>query len=95
LACFLAQQCTEKYLKARLFEAGIPFAKTHDLTVLLSDVAPVEPAWTLFAADLRLLSDYAVRFRYPGKPANRSVARDAVGRCKDFRAAARLALGLK
>src|SRR6266852_9206884 len=34
-ACFHAQQCTEKYLKARLQEAGIPFGKTHDLPALL------------------------------------------------------------
>jgi HEPN domain-containing protein len=29
--CFHAQQCAEKYLKARLIEAGIRFPKTHDL----------------------------------------------------------------
>jgi len=31
LVCFLSQQCAEKYLKARLVEAGISFPKTHDL----------------------------------------------------------------
>ncbi len=30
-AAFHAQQCAEKYLKARLEEAGIAFARTHDL----------------------------------------------------------------
>jgi HEPN domain-containing protein len=30
-ACFHAQQCAEKYLKARLQEAGIAFPRTHDL----------------------------------------------------------------
>ena len=34
-ACFHAQQCIEKYLKARLQEAGIPFPKIHDLSRLL------------------------------------------------------------
>ncbi len=29
--CFHAQQCAEKYLKGRLFEAGASFKKTHDL----------------------------------------------------------------
>ncbi len=29
--CFHCQQCAEKYLKARLIEAGIAFARTHDL----------------------------------------------------------------
>jgi len=36
LACNLAQQCAEKYLKARLEEAGISFKKTHDLEELLN-----------------------------------------------------------
>ena len=35
--CFLCQQCAEKYLKARLEEAGIRFQKTHDLDKLLQD----------------------------------------------------------
>jgi len=29
-ACFHAQQCAEKYLKARLNEASVPVHKTHD-----------------------------------------------------------------
>lgn len=33
--CFHAQQCAEKYLKARLDEAGSAFSKTHDLSLLL------------------------------------------------------------
>jgi HEPN domain-containing protein len=33
--CFHSQQCVEKYLKAYLQDAGIAFAKTHDLVVLL------------------------------------------------------------
>jgi HEPN domain-containing protein len=33
-ACFHAQQCVEKYLKARLQEAGIVFTKTHNLIFL-------------------------------------------------------------
>ena len=32
--CFHAQQCAEKYLKARLEEAAIGFAHTHDLLML-------------------------------------------------------------
>jgi HEPN domain-containing protein len=33
--CFHAQQCVEKYFKARLYEADIPFSKIHDLRILL------------------------------------------------------------
>jgi HEPN domain-containing protein len=44
-ACFHAQQCAEKYLKARLIEAEIVFPRVHDLEALLNLVLPVEPAW--------------------------------------------------
>lgn len=37
-ACLHAQQCAEKYLKARLQEANIAFTKTHDLVKLLNMV---------------------------------------------------------
>jgi HEPN domain-containing protein len=39
--CFHAQQCAEKYLKARLEEAGVVSGKTHDLSRLLSLVVRV------------------------------------------------------
>jgi len=51
--CFHAQQCIEKYLKARLQEAGITFGKTHDLTSLLDIVLAVEPGWDTLRADLQ------------------------------------------
>lgn len=41
-ACFHAQQCAEKYLKARLHESGIPFERTHNLVHLLDLVLPEE-----------------------------------------------------
>ncbi|HNR29804.1 MAG TPA: HEPN domain-containing protein [Candidatus Hydrogenedentes bacterium] len=34
-ACFHAQQCAEKYLKAMLHEMGVTLPKTHDLAALL------------------------------------------------------------
>ena len=34
-ACFHAQQCAEKYLKAILQEQSIPFGRTHNLIALL------------------------------------------------------------
>jgi len=45
-ACFHSQQCVEKYLKARLQEAAIPFPFTHQLSALLNLVLPVEPLWS-------------------------------------------------
>ncbi|NQT94624.1 MAG: HEPN domain-containing protein [Lentisphaerae bacterium] len=41
--CFHAQQCAEKYLKARLSEAGIHFEKVHDLPALLEQALAAEP----------------------------------------------------
>ena len=92
---FHAQQCAEKYLKARLCESGREPPKIHDLVVLLDMVLPLEPAWELFRADLRFLSDFSVSYRYPGPLADRKKALDARRYCRAFRRAARLALGLK
>ncbi len=93
--CFHAQQCAEKYLKARHCEADISFSKTHDLLVPLDLALSVEPLWESFREGLALLSDYAVNFRYPGELADRESAREARRRCRPFRAAARKALGIE
>lgn len=74
--CFHAQQCAEKYLKARLQEASIRFGKTHDLTLLLDEVLAVEPAWDAHRADLQTLSAFAVSYRYPGDSADKNEAED-------------------
>jgi HEPN domain-containing protein len=87
--CFHAQQCAEKYLKARLCEVDITFSKIHDLVALLEQVLEVEPMWESFREDLAYLSDFAVTFRYPGESAI-----DAQRRCHRFRNAARDVLGL-
>jgi len=93
--CFHAQQCAEKYLKARLCEAGVAFAKVHDLVALLELALPVEPLWEAYRADLAALTDYAVSFRYPGQSADRQAAKNARRHCKVFRKAAREALRLR
>jgi HEPN domain-containing protein len=38
--CFHAQQCAEKYLKARMAHSEVPFAKIHNLPTLLDQVLP-------------------------------------------------------
>ena len=93
-ACFHAQQCAEKYLKARLCEADISFSKIHDLVALLEQVLEVEPDWETFRENLAFLSDFAVTFRYPGESADRESALDARRRCRLFRRAARKVLGV-
>jgi HEPN domain-containing protein len=84
-ACFHAQQCIEKYLKAWLAKKGIVFARTHDLEVLLDLIVPYEPAWDAFRGQLIDLSSFAVSFRYPGDSATRDLARLAVKSCKNLR----------
>jgi HEPN domain-containing protein len=84
-ACFHAQQCAEKYLKARLQEAGLAFKKTHDLVNLLNLILPSEPTWSALRADLIVLTDFAVEYRYPGNSATKQEAQDAVKRCRYIR----------
>jgi HEPN domain-containing protein len=93
--CFHAQQCAEKYLKARLCEADVTFSKVHDLVALLEQVLDIEVDWEGFREDLAYLSDFAVAFRYPGESADRESAIEAQRRCRRFRGAARKALGLE
>ncbi len=93
-ACFHAQQCIEKYLKARLQEAGIAFSKTHNLTFLLDLLLPIEPAWDVFRQKLLALTAFAVAYRYPGASADKDTARQALNFCKEIRQEVRLSLGL-
>lgn len=94
LLCFLCQQCAEKYLKARLVEAGRTFAKIHDLEELLDAVLVIEPELENLRAGLASLTDHAMVFRYPGESATKEVARTAFRNCSEARAAIRRCLGL-
>ena len=93
--CFHAQQCAEKYLKARLEEAGVATGKTHDLAKLLSLILPVESSWKILRQDLIVLTDFAVDYRYPGSSATKTDAKDAVKRCMKVRLVIRRSFGLK
>ena len=93
-ACFLFQQSAEKYLKARLEEAGVRFPKTHDLVALLQLAAPLEPLWTAFTTAGRKLNNYAVKVRYPGNEATAAEMKTAHKDAKAIRDEARTALGL-
>ena len=93
--CFHSQQCAEKYLKARLQEAGIPFGKTHNLLALLDLILEVEPLWSEFRPLLRVLNRFAVDFRYPGESADKEMAKQAYEYCRTIRGRVRQSLGLK
>jgi HEPN domain-containing protein len=92
--CFHAQQCAEKYLKARLCAAGEDPGRTHDLVTLMEKALPFEPLWEAFRQDLAYLSDFAVAYRYPGETSSKAQARDAIARCRRFRHVARQSLRL-
>jgi len=93
-ACFHAQQCAEKYLKARLQEEDIPFGRTHNLTALLDLLVPTEPSWAMLRPHLRALTVFAVEVRYPGESADKAEAREALALCREVRRRIRLSLGL-
>lgn len=94
LAGFHAQQCVEKYFKARLQESLVPFSKTHDLEQLLGLALAIEPAWSGLRADLAFLSRLAVEVRYPGIQVTPDDANEAARICSSFRALARASLGI-
>ncbi len=94
-ACFFCQQCVEKYLKAQMVEAGVPFPKTHDLFLLLNLASKVEPPWLAFASAAKAITNYAVDFRYPAHSATLREVRTSMKHCRVIRAEARRSLGLK
>ena len=94
-ACFHAQQCVEKYLKAKMHESGISIPKTHDLIVLLKLVLPLEPAWGSFLRAFAELTPYGVSYRYPGMDADVVATRRQMITCRAFRREARRSLGIQ
>lgn len=82
--CFHCQQSVEKYLKARLVEAGAAPPRTHDLSDLLKLLLPHEPFWAPWSSMLGALTYFAVHFRHPGQSASRAVRKEI-----------RLSLGLR
>ncbi|MBU0511582.1 MAG: HEPN domain-containing protein [Chloroflexi bacterium] len=92
-ACFHAQQCAEKYLKAILVSKKIPFAKVHDL-VLLNQQCMQAGVWIgIDVKQLNTLYDYAVRVRYPGDDPTEDDAREAFQIAKAVRRFSRKWLG--
>jgi len=75
---FLAQQCAEKYLKAFLEEHNIPFAKTHDLVVLLNSSGGLLPEINPLRQLLAHLSTFGIATRYPGAQADRRAAEESM-----------------
>ena len=94
IVCFHAQQCVEKYLKAWLQEANIPFSRTHDLKELLGLIVPSVPIWQVWEPNFSSLSKHAVATRYPGASATADEAESAVCICDEVRRSVREQLKL-
>lgn len=93
--CFHAQQCIEKYFKARLRLAEISIRKTHDLLVLYNEIVLLEPLWPDLHDGLADVSSYAVALRYPGLDATLDEAVRAVEFCGFVRRLVRRSLDLQ
>lgn len=65
-ACFHAQQCAEKYLKAFMVQQDIPFKKIHDLRELAKPIIQDFAEFDLISDLLAELNPLAVAIRYPG-----------------------------
>ena len=75
--CFHCQQAIEKYFKAVLAEHGMPIQKTHDLTILLHQLIPVDATLISLSRGLKRVTRYAVEYRYPGMNTTSRQARAA------------------
>ena len=93
-ACFHAQQCAEKYMKALLVSKGADFPKTHDLLMLNKLCSQKGILLEVDAKLLSILTDYAVRTRYPGEGPILEDAREAIEIAKSVRNFVRKFLGL-
>lgn len=92
-ACFHAQQCVEKYLKAYLQEHDSEFGKTHNLSLLLDKVVTITPILEFLRPALQVLTVFAVDYRYPGESADKTMAAEAVKLCREVRGKLRELLG--
>ena len=94
-ACFHAQQCAEKYMKALLIYKDQDFPKVHDL-ITLNDLCNNAGIFTGIRNDmLEILSTHAVSTRYPGEEPSLEDAKEAIEIAKTIRQFARAFLGLK
>ena len=94
-ACFHAQQCAEKYLKAVLIARNAAFPKTHDLLMLATLCDEVGVFIPVEAKALNTLNDYSIQVRYPGGNPTLEDAQDALKIAKSVRHFVRKLMGMK
>jgi HEPN domain-containing protein len=94
-ACFHAQQCAEKYMKALLVVKGKRFPMIHDLVTINNLLQRAGINMEVSENNLALLSSYAVRARYTGERPEMEDAKEAIEIAKTVRKFSRMFLGLK
>lgn len=66
--CFHSQQAVEKALKGFLLAHGVRYRPVHELPLLLSMCAEIEPDFVGWMDEAELLAPYYVEARYPAEP---------------------------
>jgi len=94
-ACFHAQQCAEKYMKAMLVFKGKSFPMTHDLLIINNLLTSAGILTGLPEDDLDTLSKFAVATRYPGSKPTLEDAKEAIEIAKTIPKFTRAFLGLE
>lgn len=94
-ACFHAQQCGEKYLKALLIFKDQGFPKVHDLGTLNSLCETAGILVGISEESLDTLTAYASSTRYPGDDPTLEEAKEAIEIAKSIRKFSRSFLGIK
>ncbi len=93
-ACFLAQQCAEKSLKALLVAKGQTSPRTHDLVLLADLNTQTGVLLPVATTELRELSRHAVETRYPGHDPTPQEAHEALATARQIRQFVRRLLGV-
>lgn len=81
ISVFHSQQCAEKSIKGYLAHHKVRFSKTHNIEQLVSLVANVDPKLAKKIIKVKVLTMYAVVYRYPDaerKPMTVAKARSAI-----------------
>lgn len=66
-AIYHCQQLVEKVVKGWLVYNDIPFEKTHDLRLLVTQASDIEPKFNAWLDVAEQVSPYATAYRYPGE----------------------------
>ena len=83
--CFHCQQCVEKLLKGALRQAGVDPPHVHDVAYLSKLLREAGVAFAPEEGELRLLSQSAVIFRYPGENATVEDTKEVMAICERLR----------